>query len=116
MRSSRLGVAAFTRGRRPRRLWKPTLTRFALSVLRCWNCFNWLNYRLLYGGLLFNSNRFLFHSSGFLLHGLSALTFNDPLALNRENDFSRSGQPDRHTASGWHVFLRRRFRWRGARI
>src|SRR5450631_3341091 len=99
-----------------------TLMRFGLRVLhvlRYWGCFNRLDYgiaalrrhgvRLLCGGLLFDGR-------GTLLHGLSALTFNDRLALNREYHFARSGHPDRHAASGWHVFLSRRFCWSSAWI
>jgi hypothetical protein len=97
------------------------LKRFGLGVLhmlRYRNCFNRLNYGIaalrrhgfqLCGGLLFDGR-------GILLHGLSAMSFDDLLALNRENDFSRSGHPDRHTASGWHIFLSRRFCWHGAWI
>src|ERR1700722_14407396 len=62
----------------------------ALGMLRCCDCFNRLHngiaalsrhgFRLLCGGLWFDGRRIL-------LHGLSALTFNDSLALNRENHF-----------------------------
>jgi hypothetical protein len=90
----------------------------AHGALRCWNrfdrlsCFNRLNY-----GLAFRSRRFgllgggflLFHRRRVLLHNVSAVLFDKLLTLNWENHLSGSGHPDRHAASGRHVFLSRRF-------
>lgn len=87
------------------------LARLLLNaLLRQWKCFDGLSNRFalrwrrairllcgLHGRLL---------CSGLLLPGLSALAFDKLLALNRENDFSRSGQPDRHTGARRHIFLR----------
>src|ERR1700692_4401360 len=86
------------------------LARLLLNaLLRQWKCFDGLSDRFalrwrravrLFCGL----DRRIF-CSGLLLDGLSALPFDKLLALNRENDFSRSGQPDRHTGAGRHIFL-----------
>ncbi len=108
--------------------------QLALGAPWQWNCFERLVCRLAIlrrnrrhglrlpdGGLVFHGSRFLFHSGGFLLHHgggfllhgsgallhvLAAVLFDKLLALNRENDLSGSGQPDRHTAAGRHVCIR----------
>ncbi len=92
-----------------------SLTRFALSALLSWSCFNrlirrftglwWQTVLLLCGRLLFwrsrllfRRRRFLYGRGGFLIGGL--VSFEEILALKRENDLSRSSQPDWHAAAG----------------
>ena len=90
------------------------IRRFADLRCRVWRRRH--GFRLPGGGLLFHHSGFLFARRAsvppwwvslprprqVLLHGLAALPVDELLALNRENDLSGSGQPDRHAAAGRH--------------